>query len=158
MKLIPLTQGKNAIVDDEDFEFLSQWKWYCDSGYAIRQQHIGYVNGKQKLKCFRMHRVIMQTPAGICPDHINGNGLDNRRSNLRNCTRQQNRMNSKSNTKTASEYKGIRRHRVGTWEARIMAGGKRIQIGHFAREEDAAQAYNFVALELHGEFARFNVA
>lgn len=90
MKQIPLTQGQFALVDDEDFDFLMQWRWYysksnCDNtGYAVR-----YENGKG----IRMHRVVMNTPANLVVDHINHNGIDNQKHNLRNCTNTENAHN-----------------------------------------------------------------
>lgn len=161
MKQIPLTRGKFSIVDDDVFEFLSQWKWLCTTdGYAARQQHISYFNGKKKNKLIKMHNVIMNPPDGMEVDHRDPtNKLDNRRDNLRNCTGAQNRMNRRPFKGKVSEYKGVwwRKDRK-RWVAEITIDGKKIQLGHFAREEDAAQAWNFAALEHHGEFARLNHA
>ena len=100
MKYIPLTQGKLAIVDDEDFEWLSQWKWHFNrKKYAART-----INHSGKLY---MHQVILNTPKGMLSDHRNGNGLDNRRKNLRACNVQQNKANSRLPKNNTSGFKGV---------------------------------------------------
>ena len=151
MKEIELTQGKVAIVDDEDFEYISQWKWCYTinqksrSGYAIRRPGI------------LMHRVINKTPPGMQTDHINGNGLDNRKENLRSCTRTQNKANVKMNRNNKSGYKGVSREKKRkTWRAHIRIGGKGRALGRFDILEEAARAYDRAAREKFGEFARLN--
>lgn len=89
-------------------------------------------------------------------DHRNGNGLDNRRSNLRLATQAQNMSNRGRPTNNTSGYKGVSAGRLGGWRAYITSRGKRLDIGTFASKEEAAEAYNAKALELHGEFARLN--
>lgn len=101
MKKIKLTQGKYAIVDDEDFEWLNQWKW-CYCKYVIRDIILN-----KKNKRIYMHRLIMNTPEKMQTDHINGNKLDNRRNNLRICTQSQNNMNRKISKLNTSGYRGI---------------------------------------------------
>ena len=155
---IPLSQGKFAIVDDGDYDWLNQWKWCISSGgYAIRVQHIGYFNGKKKQKTFRMHRIIMNAPDDMDIDHINGNALDNRRCNLRICTISQNLCNQKK-TRGKSKYLGVDWHKIAKkWRAAIQINKKRYYLGCFISEIDAARAYNEAAKKLHGEFARLNV-
>lgn len=160
MKLIELSQGKQAIVDDEDYEWLSQWKWCFDNkGYARRSQYLGYVNGKQKTATTLMHRQITGNVHGMQVDHINGNKLDNRRSNLRLCTHTENMRNSRSSVGSYSKYKGVwLDRRVNKWAARICCGNrKRVGLGYFSVESEAAEAYNAAAKKYHGKFARLNV-
>ena len=105
-----------------------------------------------------MHRVIMDAPKGMHVDHINGNGLDNRRENLRLCTNSQNHMNRKTHRDSSSKYKGVSwNKRNSKWQAYIGSGIKRKNLGYFASESDAAKAYDIKAKECFGEFARLNL-
>ena len=153
MKQIPLTQGKFAIVDDENFEWLNQWKWYFNSS-------LGYAVGQVDKKKMCMHRVILNVPKGMETDHKNLNKLDNRRCNLRICDRSENNMNHKTRKDSASGYKGVyltkKDKRVKKWRSTIKIRDKRIFIGNFFSKEEAALAYNQKAKELFGEFARLN--
>ena len=148
-KQIPLTQSKFAIVDDEDFEYLNQWKWYVHKNgnnfYAVR----GFP------KRIQMHRVVMNTSDGIEVDHIDGNGLNNTRSNLRNCTHVQNMQNRKKNSDNTSGYKGVDWHNE-KWRAQITINKKIVFLGYFSSIEDAAHAYDTAAKEGHGNFAKTN--
>jgi hypothetical protein len=149
-KIIPLTRGKEAIVDDEDFEHLNQWKWGLDTdGYAIRGIHI------PRRKTFIMHREIMKTPKGMETDHINGNKLDNRKCNLRICTKSQNKMNISRQVDNMSGYKGVSRH-CADWQAQIGKDGIKIYLGIYKNKELAARAYDEAAKKLFGEYARLN--
>lgn len=104
---IPLTKGKVTIVDAGDYEFLSQWNWFSlNDYYAARTKYIGMFNGKPKRITIKMHQVLMNAPEGFEIDHINGDGLDNRRSNLRICTHQQNIWNRRAQKGSTSKYKG----------------------------------------------------
>ena len=156
MKEIHLTQGKVALVDDEDYEWLSQWKWCATrtpyTYYAMRSR---WVNGKDKTT--KMHRVIMDAPPGMHVDHINHNGLDNRKENMRVCTRTENIRNSRKQRRCTSEYKGVcwHKHR-NKWITRITADKKSKYLGYFKKETDAALAYNLAALKYFGEFANIN--
>lgn len=150
MKTIPLTKGKHAIVDDDDYEMLSKLKWqYNSSGYAIRNINLG----GGKYKSLVMHRVIFPTEPGFDVDHINGDRVDNRKENLRVATRSQNIRNMKKRDGTSSQYKGVSfNKRSGKWKSYI--NGK--YLGLFDHEEDAAKVYNRHAQDQFGEFARFN--
>lgn len=157
MKQIKLTQGKVALVDDEDFELLNQWKWYankkCGFCYAVR--HFKAISGKRDKKSM-LHRQIMNCPEGLEIDHINHNGLDNKKSNLRICTRSQNQPNQKAK-KHSSKYKGVSWHKASKkWQAMIVYNNRQIYIGLFDSEIEAAKAYDKKALELFGEFACLN--
>lgn len=154
MKLIPLTQGKFAQVDDEDYDYLMQWKWY-----AIPKRRTTYARSSETLKSpsIRMHRLIMKPPPELQVDHIDGNGLNNQKSNLRWATHSQNQFNRKSRM-GSSRYKGVYFHRIAKkWVAMISENAKRKWIGTFETEEAAAEAYNRAAIKYHGEFARLNV-
>lgn len=157
MKKIPLTgkygSGSYAMVDDEYYDLLMQKSWMkAANGYVERQTEI---NGKKK-RVF-MHRFINNTPEGMETDHIDGDTLNNQRSNLRNCTPSQNACNRKKQKRNTSGYKGV------TWNKRqkryvavICKNYKSVHIGSFKSEIDAAKAYNKKALEFFGEFARLN--
>ena len=157
MKKIPLTQGKFAIVDDADFEWLSQWKWCARpdrrNWYAMRRV---WKNGKSVT--IWMHRQILNTPPGKETDHINSDGLDNRRCNLRMCTTSQNSGNArKCHKPTTSKYKGVYWNRIAyKWHVQIGQKGKRVHLGYFDSEIEAAQVYDRAALKYFGEFANIN--
>lgn len=152
MKLIPLTQGKFAKVDDEDFEWLSQWKWYFTGYYAAREER--GKDGKQR--AIRMHRVIADTPPELEVDHINGDKLDNRRVNLRNCVHYQNNFHQGMKKHNTSGYKGIIQINSEKWVAKINVKGKQIYLGSYDDPKDAAKAYDIGAKQYHGEFASLN--
>lgn len=154
MKQIPLTQGKVAIVDDEDYEWLSRWKWYYfDEGYAARNDR----REKGKRKTILMHRVIMKTLKNMLVDHMNHDGLDNQKSNLRNCTHDRNLQNRLINKNNKSGYKGVCWHKCSKkWVASIRFNGKGIHIGCYPSREQSARAYDKAARELFGDFAKTN--
>lgn len=150
MKRIPLTQDRFAFVDDEDYEYLMQWKWILlingKHKYAIRRE-----NGKPIM----MHRVIMRVSDGFIVDHRNGNGLDNTRSNLRVCTNEENIRNRKLNQNSTTGYKGVTR-RNSRFTAKVVFQGKDYFLGRFDTAVEAAKAYDKKAKELFGEFAKLN--
>lgn len=152
MKKIPLTQGKFAIVDDDMFEELSKFKWHFSRfGYAVRKPYSG--RGKN----FYMHRVIAGTPEGMSTDHINGDKLDNRRSNLRICSTSSNMRNRGKQNNNTSGYKGVFWSiPAGRWRAQIVVNKKSIHLGLYDTTEEAASAYNVAAKEYFGEFANLN--
>jgi hypothetical protein len=150
-KQIQLTKGMFAIVDDDDYERLSQHKWRVSGRYAGRWLD------KKNEQVSLMHREIAQPPSGMVVDHINGDGLDNRKTNLRVCTHSQNLMNSVKHCKSSSRFKGVtfRKNRQH-WNVRVRFQGKCIEVGSFDDEIEAARAYNAAAIKYHGEFARLN--
>ncbi len=154
---IPLTQGNFAIVDEEDFDHLIQYKWQIAKRksllYAERHVRINGISTPVS-----MHRFIMNCPKDKCVDHINHNGLDNRRLNLRIVSWQQNSWNKrKQRGKYSSQYKGVSYdNRLGKWTAKIWFKEKSIYINFFDDEQSAAKAYDEKAKELFGEFACLN--
>lgn len=155
MQRIPLSQGKFALVDDADFERLAAFKWHLDAqGYAARNIHLE--SGARTI--ITMHRAVIDTPSGTEIDHVNRDGLDNRRANLRICDRSENIRNRvKTSAPTSSIFKGVCWAKSrGKWVAHITVRQQQIHLGVFADECDAALAYNAAAITLHGEFARLN--
>jgi hypothetical protein len=145
--------GKVALVDDEDYELVSRYRWYAKvtgpNIYAVASSRGGTRAANRPI---RMHKLLTGWDE---TDHRNGNGLDNRRFNLRPATRSQNLMNRSSGRMDKTGFKGVR-FEAGKWRAAIKANGVRKHIGYFSSPELAAHAYDVVALELHGEFARLN--
>lgn len=158
MKEIKLTQGKIAFVDDDNYEWLNQWKWCAQRNgnnfYAKRQVT---VNGKRST--IRMHILIMgERHIGLIIDHKDGNGCNNHMSNLRFCTAQENAMNSRSVNNHSSAYKGVCWHDPAKkWMVRIRINGQSIHLGLFESELDSAKAYNAAAIKYFGEFAKLNI-
>lgn len=156
MKKIPLTQGFIALVDDEDFEVLSKYKWFFTLKKDGRCASEGWA-GNPKKRVY-MHRFIMNLyDNSLCVDHINGDTLDNRRENLRICTHSQNMRNRRPSAKSTSGFKGVNWNKNSNkWEVRIKKDGKSIGVGYFNCLISAAKAYNEAAKKHHGEFARLN--
>lgn len=151
---IPLTKDQVALIDDEDYALVSQYKWQAkkhrNTWYAYASTPC--VEGKRKR--ISMHRTIMGAKLGQQVDHINNNGLDNRRENLRFCTASQNCMN-RANTWGASTYKGVAK-KGNRWASRIMIGGVYTWLGTFSSEEEAAMVYDAAAKNYYGKFANLN--
>lgn len=159
MKTIPLTQGKVALVDDEDYERLNAFKWYAKKDrytfYASRMPPncLGVHDGKQNL--ILMHREVLRTSGNV--DHKNGNGLDNQKDNLRPATNRQNQHNKRKQIGASSSFKGVGWNKRGQrWVARIMLAGVSQFLGGFKVETEAACAYDAAARKYFGEFARLN--
>jgi hypothetical protein len=156
---IPLTRGKFAIVDPEDYPRLAKHKWFLSKSttgsYAARWQSC---RGKSTRKKIWMHRKVIHIPPKMVCDHINREGLDNRNANIRPATISQNLCNRpKTKTKTRSKYKGLEWDKIQQkWKVRIQLNGQKIYLGSFANEIDAAKAYDRAARKYHGEFALTN--
>lgn len=157
-KEIPLTQGKVTIVDDDDYEELSKFKWFAKNGfrkieqfYAVRRVH---ADNKYRQETVVMHRFILGAAPGVLVDHIDGNGLNNTRANLRLCNAAQNSYNKRSHV-GRSGFKGVF-FAKGRYLARITCKEVRIRLGGHDTAERAARAYDAAAKRLFGEFARLN--
>lgn len=152
MKCLVVKEGKEVLLDDKDYEYVSKYRWYITSdGYAARST---YPNGA----CYTvmMHRHILNLERGnkMQVDHINGNRLDNRRNNLRLCTPYQNSLNKKREVRNTSGFKGVSFHKVvKKWTANIKVKGKNHYLGCYESPESAYEAYCEAAKRLHGEFA-----
>lgn len=155
MKKIFLTQGKYALVDDEDFEWLNQWKWNYDNttGYARRVQLIAC-----KQITIYLHRYLMNVKKGLYTDHINGDKLNNCKSNLRICSQFINILNrNKLNKNNTSGFKGVSWNKLrNKWHVGIWLKRKNIHIGYFDNIVRAAKAYDLASIKYHGEFGRRN--
>jgi hypothetical protein len=152
MKTIQVSNNENLVmVDDDDYSILSRYTWNIDPK--------GYVVTNLNKTTIRMHRFILNPPKDMQIDHINGIKHDNRKCNLRLATNTQNQRNvPKTKRKTSSKYKGVHwRKDMNKWASRIACEGKRIYLGYYDDEIEAAKAYNIKALELFGEFAKLNV-
>lgn len=152
MKKINLMLGRFALVDNSDYEKVSKFKWYADKG--SRTYYAKMVGGGK-----RMHRFILglRKNSRLEVDHINNDGLDNRRSNLRLCNRSQNLQNARKRLRASSGFKGVCWHKQNKrWFAYIQKNKKFISLGTFKKEKEAALAYNYKSKELFGEFACLN--
>src|SRR3990167_6612505 len=137
------------LFDLDDLALVSGLGWSASGG--------GYAKAKTGGKVVRMHQLIANCPEGMEIDHINGNGLDNRRSNLRVCEHKQNCFNQRAANKNHTGLKGVSWHkRDKVWQANIGVGGKTIYLGRFVNPADAALAYNIAAVRHFGEYARLN--
>jgi hypothetical protein len=149
---IPLTQGRFACVDPEDYAALARYKW-C----ASRQSNTFYAVRSEGGKQLRMHRVIMNAPDGLVVDHINHDGENNLKRNLRLCTKQQNARNQRPHKNGSSQFAGICWHKSERkWYARITDHGRQRSLGLFADERAAARARDDAAAALWGPFAHLN--
>ncbi len=154
MKQIPLTKGLFTLVDDEDYDYLMQWKWYWHFGKSSQTYYV--LRNAPKGQELLMHRMIMKVDRAEQIDHIDFNGLNNQKYNLRIATRSQNCMNRRSRRNSTSKYLGVSLHESGKWHASIGKNGKIFYLGRYWKEEDAAKAYDAKAIQLHGEFANLN--
>jgi hypothetical protein len=160
MKKIALTQGQFAIVDDEYFEELNKFSWclYKDHNTCYAKRKLPAIDGKKIT--LAMHRYILGlTDSKIFVDHINGNGLDNRRENLRVCTNSENLRNRSKQKNNSSGFKGVSWHKASQkYSAQIKGiniNGKK-HLGLYVCPIQAAKAYNEAAIKYHGEFAQLN--
>jgi hypothetical protein len=146
---VPLTKGYEAIIDAKDVDIVCKFNWMAyekkNTVYAVR-------NDPEGTALIRLHRLIMNAPKGLEVDHIDRNGLNNTRENLRICDRCQNMRNV--GPRDSKGTKGISWHkRTGKWQARIVAGGAQIYLGVYETEQMAQNAYNDACIRLHGDFA-----
>lgn len=150
MKKIKTSNGQYALVDNEDYDTTSRYKWHITAkGYVVTRP---YDNGK-KLTILWMHRMINNTPKGFVTDHVNHNKLDNRRSNLRTATDAQNMQNRSINANNKTGYKGVHLTPSGRYRSRIRHNKTGIHLGMFDTPRQAYLAYRRKAKELWGEFA-----
>lgn len=141
-KIIQLKSGCQAIIDDEDFDLVNQFKWHiAGRGYAY------YNNRKQRGS---MHRLVMHAKKGDCIDHINENKLDNRKCNLRFCTHS---TNLQRRTNLSKPLRGIEERSNGKFRVRIYKNRKAIHLGMFDKKEDAIEAYNRAVGDLYDNYA-----
>lgn len=151
---LPLTQGQFAIIDEQDAPRVAKHKWF-----ARKERIIWYAYTNVVIKGHRtvitLHRFLLDFPSGLTVDHINGNGLDCRRSNLRVCTNTENVRNMKRRKDNASGFKGVNLHK-GRWRAYITIDGHQKSLGYYDSPADAARAYDSAALIHFGQFARTN--
>ena len=162
MKTIPLTQGYFTKVDDDDYKKYAIYRWCVSISYSrgtksIRAIRKEYSNKYKKGKTRHLSRVILNALKGKNVDHINGDTLDNRKSNLRLCTSGENIRNQVKRCDNTSGYKGVSwSSEREKWEAKIQLNNKTIHLGRYKNKKEAAQAYNNAAIKYHKNFARLN--
>lgn len=154
-RIIYGSKNEEILVDPEDYDKLIKFNWNCYGGYArtFRRRK----EEDNKLRSILIHTMILGHQKGLVIDHIDGNRLDNRKSNLRICTVQQNSCNRKIGKQSKSKFLGVTYHkRDNRFQATIRTNGQRIHLGYFKTDIEAAKAYNEAAQKHHGEFARLN--
>ena len=168
VRQVPLTRGEVATVDDEDFEWAASYKWYankgrCGSFYAARGAFVREPDGTRRQWTVQMHRELLirlcgEPPEGHLADHEDGDTLNNTRGNLRWLPPRESNLNRRASNRGGSEYRGVyfRKDRQ-KWHARTKVDGKSVLGGNYDTEEEAAAAYNRLALQYHGEHAKLNV-
>jgi hypothetical protein len=146
-------KGKKVLIDSEDIEEVSKYIWRISPDSYVHSSL--RVEGQPKRLDMRLHRLVMNAPKGVEVDHINGDKLDNRKSNLRLCNRWQNKANTRIISTNTTGYKGVSWHK-DKWQASIRVSGKLIYLGRYATKEEAAKVYNKAATTHFGEFAWLN--
>lgn len=154
MKEIPLTRGLMTLVDDEDYEPLNQRKWCAWWSKGSQSYYAeGFIDGKVVL----MHQHLMRELPGKVVDHVDHDGLNNQRYNLRKCSNSQNTANSRLNVTNKSGYKGVTWDKYKQkWVSQIMVNYKHIHLGRFEKIEDAATAYDKAAIMYFSRYALTN--
>lgn len=155
VKEIELTKGYTAKVSDEDYDWLTQWKWLAKvySGGRVYAARVKTENKKRKM--VYMHREILQPREGMVADHIDGDGLNNQRENLREATAQQNGWNKRISSHNTSGIRGVSLDKkTGKWVATIYVGWRPKRLGKFPTKEAAAEAWLEAARKYRGEFVR----
>jgi hypothetical protein len=158
VRLIPVGQGRYAIVDADDYDRLAKYKWQlCSNGHTSYAFRYSSRSGGKKRHKVLMHREIIDIPEGMVCDHINRKAHDNRKANLRPATSSQNSCNTRNRSQATSRYRGVSQAATSNkWVANIRANGRRIYLGVFDDKVDAAKAYDAAAKKYHGEFAVLN--
>ena len=156
LAFIPLSQGREAVIDAADVHLVASRNWHARSRdgiwYALSNERLP--GGRRVL--LSLHRVILGDIDKPVIDHADGDGLNNRRSNLRPATYQQNAVNSKPNSNSRTGFKGVAPTKSGRWTAQIRVDGRAKYLGTFGSPDEAACAYDAEAIRIHGEFARLN--
>lgn len=163
MKEIQLSQGQSALVDDEDYDFLIQWKWHARKA-KVKGKEYSYYARRNVWDGATNHTILMHREI-LCPandewiDHKDRNGLNNQRKNLRFCNRFTNAFNQEtSNQKTKSKYRGVTQNKgCKSFVATLVYKGKRFYLGSYSSAKEAALAWNEAAIRYYGEFARLNI-
>lgn len=154
---IPLSDGNFVVVDEADYPAVSQYRWYPHPRGRTIYARACIIHTRKRQMWIRMHNLILPPPDGYEVDHENGNGLDNRRENLRLVTHAQNSQNARLRADNTSGFRGVGWHqRKGLWQARISIDSKLRTLGYFADKDSAARAYDEAARQHYGEFARLN--
>lgn len=158
MRQIPLTHGQVALVDEKDAACLPSVKWHAIYNARTKKWYAtASLQHGMKVRTVYMHRYILNAPQGMHVDHINGDGLDNRRSNLRLATRSQNQHNRRTQYNNATGYKGVSYFKNDrSYWMQFQVNGRRVRVGGFKTAMEAAKAYDRLAREHHGAFARLN--
>lgn len=148
------------MVDDEDYEELSKYKWYVQKAKAgniyYASRNLPKKHAPDKHGCILMHRTIMNTPAGMKTDHIDHDGLNNQKNNLRICTHAENLRNTRIRSDNASGLKGVCFDKINKkWRANIWLNGKQKNLGRFLTKNEARQAYKKASIKYYREFASF---
>ena len=150
-----LPTGHLVLVDRDDLEMLSHWAWSLDGRGYVQAS----ITAGSRKTTVRLHRLLVLPDPNVEVDHINGDRLDNRRSNLRPCSHAGNQRNRTRQSNNRSGYKGVCWHgQHRKWHAQLNYHGRTLHLGYFDRPSEAAHAYDQRARELHGDFARLNFA
>lgn len=161
---IPLTRGVVALVDDEDYAAMSAVKWFAHPSRRTNGDMFWYaarmIPGRKDHErgLLMMHRVILNVPKGLVVDHIDGNGVNNTRANLRICTQAENMRNIRLRSDSRNPHKGVQwRPHANAYGVRVTVNHTTHWVGYFKDPEEAARARDEAAKRLHGEFARLNL-